>query len=108
MERAEQIVWTLEYEEDIASDLSAFHRVDDPMTLDGPRYFSLAARLPAYAGILQARVVAEEREREKGDGGSHSGSSVGGDQKRTVSDSSAIAMLTADGGLELATEGISA
>lgn len=108
MERAEQIVWTLEYEDDIASDLSAFHRVDDPMTLDGPRYFSLAARLPAYAGILQARVVAEEREREKREGGPEARSSIGGSSPQAVSDSAALAMLAADGSVELATEGIPA
>lgn len=108
MERAEQIVWTLEYEADIASDLSAFHRVDDPMTLDGPRYYSLATRLPAYAGILQARVVAEEREREKRDGAPAAGSSIGGSQPQTVSDSAALAMLAANGEAEYATEGIPA
>lgn len=62
------MAWTLDYEDDIASDLSAFHRIDDPMTLDGPRYFMLAERLPAYAGVLQARLMAE---RSRSNDGAH-------------------------------------
>lgn len=34
-----------------------FHRVDDVTTLDGPAFFRLAHRLPAYAGVMQARVL---------------------------------------------------
>lgn len=55
-------MWTIEHEADIASDLSAFHRVDDPMTLDGPTYFSRAHRLAAYAGVMQSRVIAQQQE----------------------------------------------
>lgn len=55
-----------EHEADIESDLSAFHRVDDPMTLDGPRYFRLAFRLTAYAGVLAAKAYAESREERNG------------------------------------------
>ena len=53
-----------EAEADVASDLSAFHRVDDVDAIDGPRYFSLAQRLTAYSGV-RAAVVAERRYREE-------------------------------------------
>lgn len=56
-------MWVLDYEADIESDLSAFHRIDDVSSMDGPRYFLLAPRLPAYRGALRARIEAE-RERE--------------------------------------------
>lgn len=59
-------MWITEHEADVASDLSAFHRIDDPMTLDGPRYFSLATRLIAYAGICQAIYLYEREEEKKG------------------------------------------
>lgn len=55
-------MWITEYMDDIESDLSAFHRVDDYMTLPAPRFFSLVPRLSAYAGVLQARAM-EEQER---------------------------------------------
>jgi hypothetical protein len=47
-----QLAWTTQHVSDIASDLSALHRVDDWRTLDGPRYFELALRLPYYGGVL--------------------------------------------------------
>ncbi|MRY60492.1 hypothetical protein GKD59_21835 [Parabacteroides distasonis] len=53
-----------EAEADVASDLSAFHRIDDVDKVDGPRYFSLAQRLTAYSGV-RAAVVAERRYREE-------------------------------------------
>ena len=65
-----------EAEADVASDLSAFHRIDDVDKIDGPRYFSLAQRLTAYAGV-RAAVIAERQARER-DGGSGAQSSRGG------------------------------
>lgn len=53
------MAWVLDYEEDIESDLSVFHRVDDPMTLSGPSYFARAERLPAYEGVMRRRAQAE-------------------------------------------------
>jgi hypothetical protein len=55
-------MWVLDYLDDIESDMSAFHRVNDIYELDGPLFFSRAIRLPAYQGVLAARV-AEEQER---------------------------------------------
>ena len=54
-----EIVWIIEpgAEEDIASDLSVFHRIDDPGTISFPRYLSLAVRLHHYVGAVRARRV---------------------------------------------------
>lgn len=98
-------MWTIDYEADIASDLSAFHRVDDPMQIDGPRYFSLAIRLAAYSGVLAAR--AEKMRQDEREGGSEARSAA----QRTstpaaparVDDDVLIASL-ADGWVEHATE----
>lgn len=91
-------MWTVDYEADIASDLSAIHRIDDPMTLDGPRYFSLALRLAAYAGVIQAIAVEIERREKDGGHAQHGASSpvpnAGGVTR--VSDSAALASLADD------------
>lgn len=39
--------------------MSVFHRVDDPMQLDSPRYFRLAERLVHYDGALRHALAAE-------------------------------------------------
>ena len=98
-------MWIIEHEEDVASDLSAFHRVDDPMTLDGPRYFSLAMRLGAYAGVMQARAI-EARQDERGavDQPTRPAAPTSApgarEQRSRVSDDTALAMLAAEGWAE--------
>lgn len=91
----------IDYEADIESDLSVFHRVDDPLTLDGPRYFRLALRLPAYMGVMQARA-AEERENDGG--GRHTQTqaptSPGTPAKPTRVSESVILAQLADGWVE--------
>lgn len=52
----------LDHLDDIASDFSVFHRVDDLLALAGPVFFKLVWRLPNYAGVLQQRVLAEQQE----------------------------------------------
>lgn len=59
-----QLVWVLDHLDDIASDLSVFHRIDAPSTLAGPEYFKLAMRLYCYAGVMQQRVIAEQQQEE--------------------------------------------
>lgn len=54
-----QTAWVLDYLDDIESDLSAVHRVDDMWQMDGPRFFRLAHRLPAYRGVMRMRAEAE-------------------------------------------------
>lgn len=49
----------LDHLDDIASDMSVFHRIDDIYAMDGARFFTLAPRLPAYPGVMQVRVQAE-------------------------------------------------
>ena len=49
----------LDHLDDVASDLSAFHRVDDPMRLSSSRYFLLAERLPAYQGAVASALAAK-------------------------------------------------
>lgn len=50
--------------DDIESDFSVFHRVDDIEELDGPRFFKFCTRLPAYQGVLQARINKEIADEE--------------------------------------------
>lgn len=103
-------MWVLDYEGDVASDLSAFHRIDDPMTIDAARYFALAVRLAAYAGALRARISHEEAERQGGTPEAPSGRQSASPSPSTpstptrVSDAAAIAMLAADGLIEHSTE----
>lgn len=91
----EQIMWTQDYEDDIASDLSAFHRVDDPMSIDGPRYFLLAARLPAYAGVMAARVEKLRQDEREAGRAPHSAAQTRStaESPSRVSDDVALAML---------------
>lgn len=99
-------MWTTEYEADIASDLSAFHRIDDPMAIDGPRYFMLAARLTAYSGVMAARAAKLREDERTGGSGAHSagmGRSTP-EQPSRVSDDTALAMLALDGWAEHTTE----
>lgn len=51
---------------DIASDLSAFHRIDDPGEMEAAVFFALAYRLPAYQGAMAA--VAARQSQEQGGG----------------------------------------
>ena len=85
-----------EAEADVASDLSAFHRIDDVSTIDGPRYFSLAQRLSAYQGVRGA-VLAERAARERQEGGGSGSSAPRGGVTRV---SEAEAVIAADGWIE--------
>lgn len=60
------MIWVLEYLDDIESDMSAIHRVDDIEDLSGPKFYRLAIRLTAYTGVMQARVEALRDEEENG------------------------------------------
>ncbi|MDQ3760970.1 MAG: hypothetical protein M3460_04525 [Actinomycetota bacterium] len=50
----------LDHLDDLESDFSAIHRVDDIHILDGPRFFRLAYRLGAYSGVMAARVAEQQ------------------------------------------------
>lgn len=53
-----------EHVEDLRSDLSVFHRVDDLEGMPARRFFGFVVRLPAYQGVLAARMEAERQEGE--------------------------------------------
>lgn len=61
--------WVHAHLEDVASDLSVFHRVDDWQALPSAVYFERAARLSAYDGVIRRQLEAEayEAEKEKAD-----------------------------------------
>lgn len=100
-------MWTVDYEADIASDLSAFHRIDDPMTISGPRYFMLAPRLAAYSGVIAARAAKIQHDEREGVGGAQGGAVGRSTPERPsrISDDAALAMLAADGWTEHVKEG---
>lgn len=97
-------MWTTEHEADIASDLSAFHRVDDPLSIDGPRYFSLAQRVGAYSGVMAAIYTERQRREHEGESGAPSAAPGRSGQTSRVSDDVAIAQLS-DGWIEHVKEG---
>lgn len=43
--------------DDLESDFSAIHRIDDIYALDGPKFFRLAHRISAYQGVIAARAM---------------------------------------------------
>ncbi len=55
---------------DLESDFSAIHRISIDFEageyggLSSKRFFQMAERLPAYAGVIQARVAAEQQEQQ--------------------------------------------
>lgn len=102
-------MWVTEYEQDIESDLSAFHRIDDPMTIEGPRYFRLAARLGAYAGVIAARALEERNSSEPRHAApaptSGPAASVTPTGVTHVDNDVAFAMLAGEGWIEHVTEG---
>lgn len=55
-------MWVLDHLDDLDADFRVFYRIDDPMSLDGPRFFKLAWRCVAYSGVMARRV---EKEQEK-------------------------------------------
>jgi hypothetical protein len=59
----------LDYLDDIASDLSVFHRIADAGEMEAPVFFMLARRLPAYQGVLAARLAAEGNGKRGGGNG---------------------------------------
>lgn len=52
----------IDYLDDLESDFSRFHRVDDIYAMEGPRFFRMAARIFAYDGVMAMRARIEEEE----------------------------------------------
>jgi hypothetical protein len=51
--------WVLDSLDDLESDFSVFHRVEDMYALPTPKFFRLASRLFAYEGVLRRRLISE-------------------------------------------------
>lgn len=45
--------------------MSAIHRVDDIWSMNGPRFFKWAWRLPYYQGVMRERKLREQQEHEE-------------------------------------------
>lgn len=44
--------------------MSVFHRVDDMWSMNGPRFFMLAWRLPSYRGAVREWILREQQAEE--------------------------------------------
>jgi hypothetical protein len=53
-------MWILDHFEDVISDLSVFHRIDDWERIPSSRFFAFAERLPAYEGAVRAALMAKQ------------------------------------------------
>jgi hypothetical protein len=67
------LIWAVDMEGDVASDLSALHRIDDMYDMGSRRWAQLVPRLIAYPGAVQFRFrmqarQEEEREQDAGPG----------------------------------------
>lgn len=51
----------LDYLDDIESDMSVLHRVDDMWSMPAPKFFAFASRLPAYNGALAVAYSAAQQ-----------------------------------------------
>lgn len=96
------VAWVVDNLEDVESDMSVFHRVDDIMTLPGSLFFSRAERLGAYTGVVQARTL-QERENGNGQTAAPSSSPQAQTANARVDNDVAFALL-ADWGPERTTE----
>jgi hypothetical protein len=63
-ERAVEIGWVLNHQEDLAADFRVFYRLTPKKTarLSGPEYLQLAYRVSAYRGVMRELVLAEQEE----------------------------------------------
>lgn len=91
-------MWVLDHLEDIDSDMSVFHRVDDAReTLPAPLYFARAHRLGAYTGVMQSRIL--EQKQQDGGPGVNTGSGKYG-PATPVSDDVLLTRLANEGWVE--------
>lgn len=63
--RIGEVGWVLEHLMDLEADFLAVYRMApaDVLALSGPRFLALSYRLPAYSGVMAARLSASETER---------------------------------------------
>ena len=55
--------------DDIESDLSAIHRIDNMWAMEAGKFFRFAYRLPAYQGAMRAIAEAQQMDEQKRTGG---------------------------------------
>lgn len=70
IERTEQLIWLLDYLDDLDSDFRVFYRIDGVSEgnyggLSGPRFFKLAIRTIHYRGAMRDRIMAEQENSEE-------------------------------------------
>lgn len=61
-------LWLLDLTDEVASDLSVYHRIDDWESMSARRYCRLVPLLPAYGGAVAVglrRLVQEQQDAEK-------------------------------------------
>lgn len=61
-QRALEILWIDEYIEDIRSDLSVFHRVDDMDSMPALRFLAFVERLAHYDGAIRHGAIVAGRQ----------------------------------------------
>jgi hypothetical protein len=59
-------LWILDHLDDLESDFSVFHRIDNIYGLPAREFVAKAERMSAYAGVMQARVIEEKQREEEG------------------------------------------
>lgn len=94
-------MWVLDHLEDIESDMSVFHRVERAAeTLPAPLYFARAQRLGAYTGVMQARIIEQQKDKDGGAPSVGVGSTPGGVKATKISDDAMLERLANEGWVE--------
>jgi len=66
IERALQVLWVLDYLDDLEADFLRFYNIYDLYNdIESRRFFSLAFRVSAYGGVMSARVGEDKEQQEK-------------------------------------------
>lgn len=60
--RLRDLLWAVDMEGDVASDLSVFHRIDDMYGMGSRRWAQLAPRLIAYQGAVQLKFKTQHQQ----------------------------------------------
>lgn len=55
--------WVLDHWCDLEADFLRFYRIEDMLSLDGPRFFRLAIRVMYYEGVMHKIVAADLEKR---------------------------------------------
>lgn len=56
------MAWVLNYLDDLEADFRVFYRMEpaEILALSGPHFLALAYRIPAYQGVMAARLAEQE------------------------------------------------